>query len=192
MVRHAAHSQLGSTLSGRSNVSLSEAGREQAARLGSALTGSGFAAVFSSPLQRTRETANALLEKENGSTLEVAEPLNEVDFGRFKGRGFDELQTDPAWRRWNEERGEARAPEGECMLEVQNRVVSFMETTASLFAGRRIAMVSHCDVIRAALARFLGLPLAKILNFAVDPASVSRVAVGDWGGQVLSINEVRI
>jgi broad specificity phosphatase PhoE len=52
-----------------------------------------------------------------------------------------------------------------------------------------IAAVSHCDVIRGIIAHHLGLPLDNLLRFDVDPASVSRLQLGDWGGRVMSVNE---
>jgi broad specificity phosphatase PhoE len=52
-----------------------------------------------------------------------------------------------------------------------------------------VALVSHSDMIRAALCWALGLPLDNLLRFDIGPASVSRVAVGTWGARVLSINE---
>jgi probable phosphoglycerate mutase len=52
-----------------------------------------------------------------------------------------------------------------------------------------VALVSHCDVIRATLLLYLGLPVDAYDRIAVDPASVSTVAIGDWGARVLSLNE---
>ena len=51
-------------------------------------------------------------------------------------------------------------------------------------------MVSHCDVIRAVIARVLGLSLDRLLAFETDPASLSRIEVGNWGARLLSLNEV--
>jgi broad specificity phosphatase PhoE len=50
-------------------------------------------------------------------------------------------------------------------------------------------MVTHCDIIRAVIAHVLGLSLDHILRFDIDPASISRLAVGDWGAKILSLNE---
>jgi broad specificity phosphatase PhoE len=57
-------------------------------------------------------------------------------------------------------------------------------------AGQIVAMVTHCDVIRAVIAAILGLSLDHILRFDVAPASVSRLVAGEWGARVVSINEV--
>ena len=125
-----------------------------------------------------------------GLSVQVDNALDEIDFGDWTGKTFDTLAVDGQWAIWNSARGEALTPAGESMSAVQMRVVTFARNVALAHPGEAVALVSHCDVIRAALAGWLGLPLGNALNFDVDPASVSRVAVGDWGARVLSINEV--
>lgn len=190
-IRHASHDHLGNTLSGRMpGIGLSAIGRGQCERLAAALGARRFGAVYTSPVQRARETAEAIA-RGRGEAVEVivAPELNEIDFGAWTGARFDALAGDAHWDRWNSARGSARVPGGESMGEVQARVVRWAHAAALLHGGTAVAMVSHCDVIRAALAHFLGLGLDQALNFDVDPASVSRVEVGSWGGRVLSINE---
>jgi broad specificity phosphatase PhoE len=115
--------------------------------------------------------------------------MAEVDFGAWTGQSFDNLAVDPAWQLWNNSRGDARVPGGENMAEVQDRAWGWLETVAQHFDDAVIAVVSHCDVIRAVIARVLGLPLENLLRFDVDPASISRIVVGEWGARVLSLNE---
>lgn len=112
-----------------------------------------------------------------------------MDFGDWAGRSFDGLDADPEWQRWNAERSQAAAPGGESMAAVQARVMAHLWQAARAFAGRTVAMISHCDVIRAAVAAVLGLSLDFILRFEVAPASVTRIAAGDWGARLLSLNE---
>lgn len=75
------------------------------------------------------------------------------------------------------------------MSEVQQRAWEYVEQIAGAMAGMVVALVSHCDVIRAVLARVLGLSLDHLLRFEVGPASWSRLEVGAWGARVMSINE---
>lgn len=188
MVRHAAHTQLGRVLSGRApGIELSPAGREQARRLGAALAGEPLAAVHSSPVLRARSTAAAL--ERDGVVVEPVEALTEIDFGSWTGVAFDRLEGDPAWREWNEARARATPPRGEAMAAAQARVMDHLRATAAVFTGRVVAMVSHCDLIRAAVAGVLGLSLDRILRFEIDPASVTRIVAGPWGEKLLSLNE---
>lgn len=188
-IRHAAHDHLGRILSGRTpGIPLSPDGRGQAVRLARALSGTRFAAIYTSPVQRARETAEALAADRDCPVV-VADALDEIDFGAWTGRAFAQLESDAGWDRWNAARGSARCPGGETMAEAGQRAVAFAGEVAARHAGAAVALVSHCDVIRAAMAHWLGLDLDHALNFDVDPASLSRVAVGDWGGRILSLNE---
>jgi broad specificity phosphatase PhoE len=189
LVRHAAHAQLGRVLSGRTgDVPLSAAGEAQAAKLARQLGGEGIAALHTSPVRRARETAGAL-SAALAMPAEVAPPLDEIDFGSWAGRDFADLDTDPQWREWNCRRSVAVPPGGEGMAAVQRRVLDHLRAVARQAAGAVVAMVSHADVIRAAVAGILGLSLDRVLSFDVDPASVTRIAAGPWGERVLSLNE---
>lgn len=189
LIRHATHGHVGRILTGRmEGVELSSEGQQEASRLGEALRSEGLAAVFSSPSLRARQTAEAVASP-HGLTVEQIDAVAEVNFGTWTGRSFDELDTDPEWQNWNDSRGSARVPGGENMAEVQHRAWSWLETMAQRFDEAVIAVVSHCDVIRAVVARVLGLPLDNLLRFDVDTASISRIVVGDWGARVVSLNE---
>lgn len=193
LVRHAAHSDLGHALSGRAgDIALDETGREQAHRLAAHLADRELGEVQSSPVRRARETAEAIA-RSRGLTVRVVDPLDEVDFGEWEGETFAALDQDPRWHHWNEHRGEARAPGGETMAQVQERVSRHIAAEAGRSAqdgaARVIAMVSHCDVIRAAVAAVIGLPLGRLLSFDVDPASITRIAAGEWGSRLLGLNE---
>ncbi|WP_349514603.1 histidine phosphatase family protein [Erythrobacter sp. NFXS35] len=189
LVRHAAHSDLGRVLSGRvGEVPLSAAGTAQVNRLTARLDGEALHAVHTSPVRRAQETALAVARR-RGIAVEVAEPLNEIDFGEWSGKGFAELEQDLRWREWNARRGDAATPSGETMLAVQQRVLDHLRRVASTATGLIVAMVTHADVIRAAVAGILGLSLNRILSFDIDAASVTRIAAGPWGERLISLNE---
>lgn len=189
LLRHAPHEQLGTTLSGRTaGLSLSAAGAAQAVRLGARLAGEALDRIQASPLARTMETARAVAQV-CGLPVEPVEALNEVDFGAWTGRDFAQLDQDPAWIEWNRARSSAASPRGESMVGAQARIVGHLQAIARDHDGERVAMVTHCDMIRGAVAWVLGLTLDHLLRFDIDPASVTRILLGDWGGRVLSLNE---
>ena len=191
LVRHAPHDHLGTKLSGRMpGLALSVEGTWHAARLGERLAGQGLDRVQASPLDRTMETARAIAAAV-GLSVEPVEALNEVDFGDWTGRDFSDLARDPHWDTWNSARGTASTPGGEGMVAAQARIVAHLQAIARDRErdGETVAMVSHCDMIRAAVAWVLGLPLDHLLRFDVDPASVTRIVLGDWGGRIMTLNE---
>ncbi|WP_296722329.1 histidine phosphatase family protein [Erythrobacter sp.] len=189
LVRHAAHSDLGRILSGRvGEVPLSVAGRAQASRLAAHLDGEPLHSIHTSPVLRAQETAQAIARRRR-IAVDIAEPLDEIDFGEWSGKGFAELEQDLRWRDWNARRGDAATPAGDTMAAVQQRILDHLRRAASAASGLIVAMVTHADVIRAAVAGILGLSLNRILSFDVDAASVTRIAAGSWGERLISLNE---
>lgn len=189
LIRHAAHVELGRTLSGRRrDVALSREGIEQAEIVADLLAVEPIAAVYSSPRERAFYTARQIAEPHE-LDVRIADDLDEVDFGSWTGVAFSELEGDPAWTEWNEARATARPPDGESMADAVARTAGALQALAAEHAGATIACVSHCDIIRGALAHYLGLPLDNMLRFDVDPASVSRIALGGWGARVMTVNE---
>lgn len=189
LVRHAAHDDVGRLLAGRSEpVSLGETGREQARRLAERVRQEDITCVYTSPRTRTWETATVLAAACGLAPPEEHQALDEIDFGHWSGKDFETLKGDPLWRRWNTTRSLVRAPGGETMVEVQSRILNLIETLLEIEDGRRIALVSHADVIKAAVSHVLGLSLDAWPRFDVAPASVTTLAIGDWGAKVLTLN----
>ncbi|HEY8351690.1 MAG TPA: histidine phosphatase family protein [Sphingomonadales bacterium] len=189
LVRHAAHADLGHALSGRGGGGLTDRGRRQAERLATALADHfRLAAVYASPRRRAVATAECIAAPLGLAT--VIEPgLDEIDFGRWTGLAFAALEGNAEWDRWNRARAEAAPPAGERMKDAVARIVATLQGIASRHEGETVAAVSHADMIRGAIAHYLGLSLDHILRFEISPASVSRLELGNGGARILSINE---
>jgi broad specificity phosphatase PhoE len=84
----------------------------------------------------------------------------------------------------------ARTPNGESMLDVQQRVVGFMEHLNRRFPDEAVVLVSHADVIRAAVGHMLGLAIDFWQRFDIGPGSITTLIVGEWGARLLTLNEV--
>jgi probable phosphoglycerate mutase len=183
---------VGARLTGRlPGVHLTAEGRAQAARLPARLERhtDRLAALYTSPLERTRETAEAIAEA-FGVTAQPCDALVEPDFGEWTGWSFEDLDRDPAWRLFNTHRSRARVPGGESAPAVQVRIVSAIDEIASRHPDGALAVVSHADVIRAALLGWLGVPLDFHHRLVIEPASISAVRLFTDGLQVLFVNEV--
>lgn len=169
-------------------MSLSRDGLEQAEIVADLLGVEPIAAVYSSPRERAWYTARGIADAHE-LKVEISGALDEVDFGDWTGMSFDALEGEPLWQQWNEARSSARPPEGESMAEAVARAVAALGAIAAAHDNESVAAVSHCDVIRGVIAHYLGLSLDNILRFDIDPASVSRLAVGSWGARVMTVNE---
>jgi probable phosphoglycerate mutase len=190
LVRHAAHELVDRILCGRTpGIGLGAEGRAQAERVARRLACEPIEAIHTSPLERARETAEPIASRLN-LRPQVCEALNEIDVGEWSGREFAALHDDPRWAIWNNARGHARAPGGETMQEVRARIVGHMEEIRARHDGKAVVLVSHADVIKAALLHCLRMPLDGYRLFDVSPASISALAIGDWGAKVVTMNEV--
>lgn len=189
LIRHGVCDGTGRVLSGRApGVHLSERGREQAARLGERLSGAKLDALYTSPLERARETADAIAAR-CGLEARLLPELGEVGFGDWTGRALGDLEADAAWGRFNRLRSARRPPGGELLLEVQARALAALLRLADAHDGGRVGLVSHADVIRGVLAHFAGVPLDLALRLDVSPASVSVVALYGEDVRVLRLND---
>jgi broad specificity phosphatase PhoE len=185
LIRHAAHDSVDNILCGRMpDVRLGAVGRRHAHALAERLRRESVETVYTSPLERAQETAAVL-----GPAPVMNNAMTEIDFGAWTGRSFTSLGSDPEWQRWNSERSTARAPGGESMAEAQDRAVREIASLGRRHDDGRIAIVSHCDVIRAVLLNSLGMSLDAWWRFEISPASISVLIVWAGGGKVLSMNE---
>jgi broad specificity phosphatase PhoE len=187
-IRHAAIEQVEAKIAGRApDGTLSAAGRIQAERLGRRLAEQNIRAIYSSPQLRARATAQELA-KSLRVEISIAAELDELDYGDWTGRTLAELHTLPQWHAFNSVRSCTRIPNGELIIEVQARVLGLVERLRDRHRAESVGLVTHADVIRAALAYFLGIPVDLSLRLEVSPASVSIVALNEYGPSVRCLN----
>lgn len=187
LVRHgetamtAAKAYSGSSVPG---PSLSAAGRVQAARAADLVARVGRrlwpdlphpGAVVASPMVRTCETA-AAVGRRLGLTAVTDRAFAEADFGEWEGRTV--AQIEDGWpgdlRRWHGEDG-VRAPGGESVQDVGQRVRAGLERLLAGGTDRTVVVVSHAIAVRAAVGVTLDVPPSRWGSIRVVPASVSIV-----------------
>jgi probable phosphoglycerate mutase len=168
-------------------VSLDENGRNQAEHLALKLGGIPIAAIYSSPLERTIETAEPLARLKG---LEILRDpaFGEINFGDWQGRNFDEIVNDPQWARFNNFRSGTRAPGGESMLETQARMAGRLFALAPEYAGKTVAVFSHADAIKSAVSYMLGIPLDFHQRLEILPASITTIIIAESMPIVQSVN----
>jgi broad specificity phosphatase PhoE len=189
LVRHAVHPLVNRVLVGRTGgIQLGKEGREQAEALAQRLAGDEIGAVQSSPQQRALETA-ALIAAPLGLVVDIVPELDEVDFGQWAGCSFEQLNRDRRWAAWNSERGTARPPGGETMLELQKRILGHLDRLQAEKPKEKLVLVSHAEVIRAALLHFLGMALDSFARVEIAPASISTLLLNGSGAQVIGCND---
>jgi len=185
LVRHGLTDAVGARLSGRSpGIPLNEVGRRQAARVARLLSSVAPVAIFSSPLQRARETAQAIANPLGLPVQELPE-LTDIDFGAWTNAELSDLEQDPTFSYFNRRRSLARPPRGESLWEVQAGMAGALLQLSEGLPSATAVVVSHADPLRAALCHLLGFPLDLSLRLDIRPGSVSRVEIA--GDCVLSL-----
>jgi probable phosphoglycerate mutase len=190
LVRHATCDPVGVAIAGRApGVSLNERGKEEAKRVARFIGAEHVEAVYTSPLARARETAD-VIARMHGTVARVNDAFSEIDFGAWTGRTLHELDADDAWRRFNTFRSGTPVPDGELLADAQLRAVRGLIALREAHPGATVVVVSHADVLRAALAYFLGMPIDLMQRFEISPASVSTLALEQWGATVTGVNAI--
>ncbi len=169
-------------------VHLNENGQKQAQALAEALQHAPIKKVYASPLDRTMETAQPIAE---ALKMEVIpEPgLLEVDFGDWQDKTLKQLRRRKLWKIVQGAPTRMRFPNGETFANAQQRIVEAIETLSQKHKPQvMIVCVSHSDIIKLALAYFLGLPLDLFQRLVVAPASISTLHMGESWARVVNIN----
>lgn len=179
LVRHAPTPETGKKLTGRAaGVSLDEAGLDAARAVATRLSATKVAAVYTSPIARTAETA-AVIGEEVGRKPVVTEGLIEIDFGRWTGRSLAQLRRTNLWRAVQATPSQVRFPGGETFAEAQHRAVAACSAIADAHKSATAVLVSHADVIKLVLAFYLGQPLDLFQRIGIATSSVSVVHLGN-------------
>ncbi|WP_050385555.1 histidine phosphatase family protein [Bradyrhizobium pachyrhizi] len=184
LIRHGHHPLLGHRLCGRMpGVSLDALGRRQMACCAELLHPSPDV-IQSSPQLRAQQSAE-ILSYALGLPVQTATEIDEIDYGRWTGLPFAQLQCDPSWSKWNTQRASSCPPGGETMEALQQRIVAYLERLHNDDCATTIALVSHAETIRAALLYYQGIPLDDFLSIEVDPASISTLTFDGSRTQVM-------
>lgn len=171
-------------------VPLNEVGRRQAAELPDLLEGIPIDAIYSSPLQRARETAAPLADR-RGLPVHIRDAFGEVRFGDFSGHSLEALAKTQAWVDYNRFRSGIKPPGGEFIVEVQARFLRELDAIRAERLGQNVVVVSHADSIKAVLALFLGVPLDLFDRICISPASISILDLDDAGAWIRRVNWTR-
>jgi probable phosphomutase (TIGR03848 family) len=181
LVRHGLTATTGEVLTGRTpGIPLDDRGRAQAAALASRLAPVPLDAIITSPLDRCRETAEAIAAARDGGPAKVTEDdrVAECMYGDWTGRPLKELAKDPLWPVVQAHASAVTfpGPDGESMPDMQHRAVAAVrDWNARLGKDAAYVLCSHGDVIKAIITDSLGLHLDQCQRIQVDPCSLSVI-----------------
>ncbi len=189
LIRHGKNDWMDKKLAGWTpGVHLNEAGRKEAGILAERLSPVPFEAIYSSPLERTTETATPLADA-RGLEVVTEVDLGEVRYGDWQGESLSRLAKKKEWSIVRFTPSAMRFPGGESMREMQSRSVASIERIALAYPEGNVAVFSHGDVIRAITAHFVGMPLDMLHRLMIAPASVTVLYLGEFGARLLRLND---
>lgn len=165
-------------------MSLDDHGVEIARRTAAHLASVKLRAVYSSPIERTWETA---VEIGAPHSLEPVreDGVLEVDYGDWSGRTLKSLYPLKAWRTVQLTPSRMTFPNGENLADAQRRAVAAVDRLAALHPKHTIAVVTHADIIKAVAAHHLGTALDLFQRIGVSPASVTVIDIPKDGTPVV-------
>ena len=189
LVRHGQTPTTGKVLPGRAKgLHLADEGKRQAEIAAERIAVlQSVDAVYSSPLERAKETA-APISKALGLRTKVDRGLFECDFGDWTGKELSKLNKLPEWKTVQSAPSTFRFPNGESFTEMQTRMVSTLDRLRQQHPGGTIVCVSHADTIKAAVAHALGTHIDLFQRIVISPASVSALTWHAGGPIVLAVN----
>ncbi|HKV34526.1 MAG TPA: histidine phosphatase family protein [Pyrinomonadaceae bacterium] len=188
LVRHGTCDGLGEMLWGRTaGIHLNKEGNAQVQQLAKRFSNIKLDAIYSSPLERALETAKAIARP---AKLEVKQSpaFNEIDFGYWSGMSFEALSLDKLWRQFNTQRSITKIPGGESLQAVQARANAELERLSEQHQNSRVVIVSHADVIKAAVGYVAGTPVDLLQRYEVLPGSVSIIVTDERDTKLLAVN----
>jgi len=189
LIRHGLTDWVGHRLPGWTpGIHLSEQGRQQAETLAQRLASLPIEAIYASPLERTVETAEAIAAPQ-GLSVQLRENLGELRIGEWTGQAIEDLAKKEEWLAIQFYPSGANIPGGETMHEMQARVVAELDAIRKAHPGATVAVVSHADVIKAAVAHYIGLHLDLFQRLSVYPASLTAFRFNKFGPRLVLFND---
>jgi probable phosphomutase (TIGR03848 family) len=197
LVRHGLTKLTGPVLAGWTpDLHLDERGQAQARELAARIAVVPLSTVVSSPLDRCRETADAIItaraDDRPVDKMEIDERFGEVRYGDWTGRPLEELAKEPLWRVVQAHPSAARFPgeEGESLAEAQHRAIAAVrDWNARLGPDATYLVCSHGDIIKAIVADALGLHLDQFQRIQADPASLTVIRYTELRPFVVRLND---
>lgn len=170
-------------------VHLNEEGRRQAEALGERLATAKLRAIYSSPLERAVETAEAIAQHNADLKVTIEKEIGEVDYGEWTGMPLRKLRRWRLWKVVQQYPSGAEFPAGESLRAMQFRTVGAIERIAEQNPGATVAVVTHADVIRVVFAHYAGIHLDLFQRLMIAPASITAISLHQMGPYILRMND---
>jgi probable phosphomutase (TIGR03848 family) len=192
LIRHATNDfvKTGKLAGWTPEVHLNDEGKAQAEALGERLKEAPLNVIYASPLERTMETAQAIAQHHPDLNVIQYAEVGEVRYGDWEGMKISTLSKRKMWQVVQEYPSRAYFPNGETMRGVQMRVVNALEELVTRHPNEMVAVVFHADLIKMAVAHYLGVHLDNFQRIVISPASISTIMLGHSRPFIATVNDM--
>jgi len=176
---------------GRVDLELNPAGVDQACKTAIRIQKSWNPdSIYSSPLKRAIQTANAIAELSRNQVKPVSE-LIDIDYGEWQGFTPEEarLRWPDQIEAWYHHPEKAIIPGGENLSQVQNRAIAFIHLLSKTDTNKTLLLVSHTVVNRLILLGILGLGINHFWRLRQDPCAINIIEVNDNKFTLVGMND---
>jgi alpha-ribazole phosphatase len=174
LVRHGETEwNVGEIFRGRIDIDLNETGKKQAELLSEYLSGLKIEAVYSSPLKRALNTAQAIARHHN-LRVQITDGLNDLDFGQWQGLSLEGVREKykEAYAEWANHPERVRLPGGETLGQVRKRAIKVVDEVTAKYKGA-VVLVSHRVVNKVLICALLGLDNSHFWNIRLDTCGLT-------------------
>jgi broad specificity phosphatase PhoE len=181
-VRHGATEWSGARFAGWRDIPLSDVGRRQCEAVARALAENQAAAVWASPLERARVSAE-ILAKPHRLEVRLSEAFREMRFGPWEGLTREEVAArfPREWETWRTSPGRLSTPGAEPLTAVAERVAAGLDALRGAHDGQTVILVTHAIVIRLLVLAALGLGPDRLWTVEAAPGGISELEYRkDW------------
>ncbi|MCX5813362.1 MAG: histidine phosphatase family protein [Proteobacteria bacterium] len=163
---------------GTSDIPLSEKGRTKLQKASQFLTRYNFDHIYTSALSRCIESGKIIAEPHNLDT-EIAEAFNEIHFGIWEGRSFEEIDEEnpTEFRRWVKNPDIHTPPQGEPLIDAQQRSVAIFHEMINRHRGQNTVIVTHAGILRLILASILDMKISAIFRIGQDYGCINIIDI---------------
>ncbi|MBA1337105.1 MAG: Phosphoglycerate mutase [Firmicutes bacterium] len=175
---------------GSQDTLLTEKGVFQAKRIAEKLADERVQCIYTSDLKRAYHTAQAIADK-LGIGLGVLPALREMNFGCWEGKNIECIKREYAdiYRLWVSNPPETCIPDGETLIDVQQRALRETKKLAGESKGHNLVLVSHGITIKVLILGLLGIDLAFLRKLRIDNGSISIIDIKDEGNVLVTLND---
>ena len=165
---------------GQIDIELDDTGLKQAELLAEYLDQRELEAVYSSPLKRAVQTAEAIARR-HGLAVEITPGLNDIDFGEWQGLSLQEVRSrfSEPFAAWVSEPHRVRIPSGESLDDVRQRALTLVNQVVEKHEGKVIALVSHRVVNKVLICALLGLDNSHFWDVRIDTCGMTTFEFDD-------------